>query len=234
MVGALLVFVAMLVAPLALADEHLDPELARQGWFELRFDDKFPNTWRWRDTGIEVISDNSVSVLYKDLSEPAGRCLSWVWKVTEATPPTDLSRKGEDDRSLAVYVSFPYQPDEASLWEKLRRPFVETAKGEDAPGRVLSYVWGGRGQRGDAILSPYLGKAGMLVILRDADAPLDRWVHEVVNLERDYRRAFGHEAPLPSQLAISADSDDTGTRAAGVVHGLALSPCANLGSAQAQ
>ena len=45
---------------------------------------------------------------------------------------TDVSKKGGDDRILAIYLAFPYQPEFASFKEKLLRPLVVASKGRDA------------------------------------------------------------------------------------------------------
>ena len=43
---------------------------------------------------------------------------------------------------------------------------------------------------------------------------------ETVDFAADFRRAFGYAAPAPVYVAISADSDDTGSRTAGSVSAL--------------
>lgn len=198
------------------------------GWFEMTFDDKQPNRWRiGDDTEIEIVSENSVSLLFRpvtvDLS--ATPCLTWQWRVDAAPPASDLARKGKDDRAVAVYVSFPFDADDASLWETLKRPFVEAVRGSDAPGRVISYVWGGIRDRGRTLVSPYLGAAGMLKILRPVPEPRGEWVTETVPVERDYRAAFDSPAPDPIQIAVSADSDDTKSASHAWVRGIMFKPC---------
>ena len=43
------------------------------------------------------------------------------------------------------------------------------------PGRVLVYIWGGEGARGDRVPSPHLGDAGMMTILRPANTASGTW-----------------------------------------------------------
>ena len=175
---------------------------------------------------IEVISDDSVSTLYKpvnvDLEERP--ILRWRWRVDEAAPATDLSVKGEDDCSLAIYVGFPYQPEEASFLERMERQLVETWAGEDAPGRVLRYVFCGRHARGDVVDSPYLGSAGFVRVLRPADSPTGQWFEEQVDLAADYRQAFDEDPPDPTQIAIQADTDNTGSASRALVADLEFVP----------
>ena len=51
--------------------------------------------------------------------------------------------KGEDDRAVAVYVTFPCDPKAAILTEELLRPVIELVRRPDTLSRMLSYVWGG-------------------------------------------------------------------------------------------
>ena len=190
------------------------------GWKEITFGNKTPNQFvSLNDGAIGVSSDHGVSLLKKPViidiaAEPT---LSWRWRVATSAPATDLSIKGNDDRSLAVYVAFPFVPEEASLVDRLQRNIIETTMGKETPWRVLAYVWGGLGNRGDRVSSPHMGEAGMMKILRPSTAPTERWFMEQVDIAEDYRNAFGSEPPNPIYVAISADTDDTASMAEGIV-----------------
>jgi hypothetical protein len=221
---ALVLLVAL--AP-RLAEARVGPKLQAQGWRELPNPNKAENAYRASPEGaIEVVSHNSVSTLYRpvDANLRERPTLTWRWRVEEPAPATDLSAKGQDDCSLAVYVGFPYSSDQASFFERLKRPLVETWAGEDAPGRVLRYVFCGRHQRGEVVESPYLGSAGFIRVLRPADSPTGKWFEEQVDLAADYRLAFGEEPPDPTQIAIQADTDNTRSQSRAFVADLAFAP----------
>jgi hypothetical protein len=201
------------------------PDLQATGWRELGVSGKPGNRFVGQPDGaIEVISSSSVSRLYRPLQVDldATPVLTWQWRVDEPVPPTDLTKKGEDDTALTIYVGFPWDPDRASFTERLTRPLVEAYVGDDAPGRVLVYVWGGKQRRGEAVKSPHLRSSGFMRVLRPADSPTGEWFEERVDIVKDYREAFGEEPPDPSQLAISADTDNTRSRSRGLVKGLAF------------
>jgi hypothetical protein len=209
----------------ASAQAIVGPGLEAAGWRELPNPNKPENTFSaGPDGAVEVVSQDSVSTLFKpvevDLDERP--ILTWRWRVDEAAPATDLSAKGEDDCSLAVYVGFPYDPGEASLFERLKRPLVESLAGEDAPGRVLRYVFCGAHPQGATVESPYLGDAGMIKVLRPADSPTGEWLEERVDLAADYREAFEEAPPDPTQLAIQADTDNTDSTSRAQVADLAF------------
>lgn len=206
---------------------EVDPRLLEAGWRAFTFEDKKANRFEMLEGGaIRVISDRSVSLLQRpvDVDIEAGPILTWRWRVDQAVPPTDLTRKGGDDRSLALFVTFPFRPGEASLFERMKRALAMMAVGEDAPGRVIAFVFGGDGRRGQVLESPYYGDAGATIIVRAADAPTGQWFEERVDLEAAYRQVFGSAPDAPTHIAITADSDDTHTRASGLVAGISFEP----------
>ncbi|MDH3664187.1 MAG: DUF3047 domain-containing protein, partial [Alphaproteobacteria bacterium] len=174
--------------------------------------------------GISVESEGSVSLLEKSVTVDleASPMLAWRWRVTMPAPPTDLATKGEDDRSLALYVAFPFVPEEAGVMERLKRAVVENLAGEEAPGRVLVCVWGGDGARGDRLQSPHLGDSGMMTILRPTNTKPGVWFDETIDVAEDYRKAFASEPPDPMSLAIGADTDDTMSKSRAVITDLAF------------
>ena len=215
---------ALIMLP-GLVQGRIDRLLNITDWQEITFDGKTSNQFHQAPGGgIQVESRQSVSVLQRplmvDLADQP--ILRWRWRVDRAAPASDLSVKGGDDRSLAIYVAFPFVPTEANLFERLKRSMVETIAGKDAPGRILCYVWGGEGARGDLVPSPYYGSAGMQKILRPAGSPTGEWFEEEVDIAADYRATFGDDPPNPLNIAISADSDDTGTVIAATVVDLAF------------
>jgi len=216
--------VCLLSGSIAQAQERPEDEgLVTQGWRILSFDGQAQNRFLSHANGkIEVKTEKSVSVLYKkiDVDLTATPRLQWAWKVDKPIPATDLTKRGQDDRSLALYVSFPFDEERAGFWERFIRSLVVTFKGEDTPGRVLSYVWGGSVPRGTVLESPYLKSAGALIALKGAGDATGTWHHEVVNIAQDYERVFGVPANQPYQIAISADSDDSGASGRGYVRNI--------------
>lgn len=219
--------ILLTIGAAAAAEGRIDPRLLEAGWRELTFEDKPANRFELVDDGaIRVASEGSVSILQRPVQVDleANPILTWRWRVDEAVPPTDLTRKGGDDRSLALFVTFPFRPGEASFFERLKRGMVEMVAGEDAPGRVISYVFGGQGARGEIQESPYYGSAGANVILRPAGAASGTWFEERIDVAAAYRQVFGSAPDAPTHIGITADSDDTGTRALGLIEGISFEP----------
>jgi hypothetical protein len=222
---AIAILLLTFAAPAPAATIPVGPDLEAAGWRELAVRNKPANRFVGHPDGsIEVISSSSVSRLYRpiEVDLDATPALTWRWRVDDPVPPTDLTRKGEDDTALTLYVGFPWDPGQASFTERLTRPLVEAYAGEDAPGRVLAYVFGGEHPRGAWVASPHLRSAGAVRVLRPADSPTGQWFEERVDIVEDYREAFGEDPPDPVQIAISADTDDTGSTSRGLVDALAF------------
>lgn len=202
----------------------LHPELEAAGWREMTFRDKPGNRYIPDGTdGILVESRNSVSVAWRRLPADLSRTpwLRWRWRVDRAVPATDLTRKGGDDRSLSVYVAFAWVPERAGFLERSVRAVLGTLVGEQLPGRLLTFVWGGDGRSSGWFANPYLPVGAKLRVLRDGTAPHGVWLEERVDVRTEFLAAFGEDPPLVEQVGVGADSDDTGSEARGAVRDLA-------------
>ena len=196
--------------------------LERAGWMVLAIPGKDETRFvGLPDGAIEVRAENSAAFLYREVppTEGQNQRLSWRWRVDEAMPPTDLALKGSDDRPLALHVWFPADPDRTSWWRRLPRVALGLVIDAPLPGKWLTYVWGGIGDRGDSLVNPYFGPDGVIYILRSGDVPTGRWFSETIDIAADFENAFGYPAPAPIYIAISADADDTeGSSVAVIAH----------------
>ena len=217
------------IATSQLAHAQIDSQLEANGWKEFTFDDQRQNTFRQTKEGvIEIETNKSVSIAYLpfdtaklDLRETSN--LVFEWQHEGQVIDTDVSKKGGDDRILAIYLAFPYQPEHASLKEKLLRPLVVASQGRDAPGRLLTYLWAGEPKVGRWFENPYTGKAGFMKVIQDAEDGSNNanvWHAHKVNIVEDFKEKFGHTPPTPAYVAIGVDSDDTKMRAITRVRGL--------------
>jgi hypothetical protein len=187
--------------------ESLDPRLAAQGWRLRAVPGRAPALFEAGEGGeVRVRAERAVGFLARAFEAPPGP-LAWRWRVDAAPPPTDLGRRGGDDRPLALHLLFA---DPASgPMAALRRAMRGALLPEGAAGKALTYVWGGA-LPGGPFPNPYAPREGALVVLRGAEAPLGTWFEERVDVARDFARAFGGEAPPLTHIAISADTDDAG------------------------
>jgi hypothetical protein len=203
----------------AAAAEPLDfgPDLSRSGWVVLSFPGIPSASFKAIDrSALEVSTDASAGLLWRTVGDGLrhGRRASWRWMVTEGVSPTDLTKRGADDRALAVHFVFGTTADATKSPLALLGSASVTA---------LVYVFGGDKPRGSALPSPHMGARGKFIVLRPADAGRGFWFDETVDLAKDYARAFGTLPSLLLAVAVSSDSDDTGRRNRATLRELAIS-----------
>ena len=181
------------------------------GWSEHRFSLFSSNDFVLGGDILNVISKKTVSILWTrlPLSMWGGRQAKWDWAVELSVPPTDLTQKGGDDRNLSIY--FLFLPDEAAQ-ESINSGLTSLLGNPDV--RVLMYLWGGGHSPGQVLPTPYLGSRGRNLILQAAGTGS---ASEQVDLEKDYRKAFASEPKNLVGIAVSSDSDDTGSEVAASV-----------------
>lgn len=132
--------------------------------------------------------------------------LQWRWRIERALPEHDESRREGDDFAARVYVLFRFDPASASLWERTRHRVASALRGDELPGRAVTYVWSSREPAGRRWASPYTTSARLV---SRGHGPLPAWRREEVDPRADYRRLFGDEPPEAVAIALMTDTDDT-------------------------
>ena len=177
-----------------------------RSWREQGFLRLWSNDYQLGGERLDILSDGTVSLLWR----PVPRALwqadraSWRWAVDQGVRATDLTRKGGDDRNLAIYFVFV---DRASAEKLSRRSARRLLRNQNT--RALVYVWGGDYPPGTVLESPYGN--GLLKTLIARPAGIGAF-SESVDLATDYARAFGDPRGVLVGIGITADSDDTDGR----------------------
>ena len=192
----------------AVAEQPLPfaPDLAQSGWSTQSYPGISAAAFSVdRDGVLHVSADGAAGLLWRPIAGPGrnARAARWSWRVEQGVVPTDLSKRGADDRALGLYFIFGANSDAATGPMRLLGSRSVTA---------LVYVFGGNEPPGSLVVSPHMKERGKFIVLRPADAPVRTWFDESVDLRRDYARAFSRPLPLLLGVAVVSDSDDTGGR----------------------
>lgn len=189
------------------------PSLSAAGWRPITFRDFQPTEFTVEPPGVLAVrARRSSSMIYREVAPlAAGKpILAWRWKVERDVAPTDLGRKGGEDRAIALFVAFAELPAERGLLQRFGQGLGLPPRELMDRARTLTFVWGGRHPAGTILASPYNPERGRIVVLRPAGSPTGAWVAERIDLDAVYRRAFGAAPAAPvAFLAVSGDSDDT-------------------------
>ncbi|MCG6112386.1 MAG: DUF3047 domain-containing protein [Paracoccus sp.] len=186
-------------------------------WRAVSFPRLAPTRYGLGGGTLSIAGDASSSLIYRPVPDAArgARTARWDWAVTQSVPPTDLSRKGGDDRNISVYFVFM----DAQAAVRLSPDTSPQRLLSSRSARTLIYVWGGNHTPGTMLVSPYLRGRGFTIALRPAVTGAAR---AQVDLARDHAAAFGTPAEVLVGLAVSADSDDTDSQLRATLSGLTL------------
>ena len=174
-------------------------------WNEQRLQIFNSNDYSFNGGSLGIASDGAVSLAWTRTSPSdwGATAASWNWSVDQSVPATNLRQKGGDDRNISVY--FVFLPEDVA--QRMQGANIRQLNNEPSV-RILQYVWGGNHSRGAVYGSPYAPGQGANVMLRQAGTGS---YSENVNLANDYANAFGGSPGALVGIAVSADSDDTGS-----------------------
>jgi len=215
MISACRLSVAACLYAATLGLANAGPLLFDNSWKEQGFLRLWSNEYHFLGRKLDVISDGTVSLLWRPL-EPSLRNANgvrWTWEVREGVVETDLLRKGGDDRNLAIYFVFTDPETAKGLSRNTARRLLRNKNT-----RALVYVWGGSPSAGDFLQSPYHPRL-ITRVLRPSGTGRH---NEDVDLDSDFRTAFGGEKGILVGIGISADSDDTDGRILASIEDLEL------------
>ena len=142
--------------------------------------------------------------------------LKWRWKISNVYLQGNAEEKSGDDYPIRIYVIFKYDPDKASLGQRIRYGLARTIYGKYPPQSSLTYIWESKATKKRVITSPFAEEAKMIILEAGADNA-GKWLQEEVNIAEDYRKAFGDMPPAIASLAIMNDSDNTGEKSVSYV-----------------
>lgn len=169
---------------------------------------------RWDGVdALEVHSSASMSLKARPLSVDldATPVLCWRWRIDAPIAGADMSQRRGDDYAARVYVSFKLPESAIGFGLRTQLSLGRAIWGADLPDAALNYVWDNQNPIGTERPNAYTDRA-MMVVLRSGAADARQWVSERRNIKDDVARLFAPGARAV-QLAVTADSDNTGQTA---------------------
>lgn len=189
------------------------------GWKPLLFE-KIKN-----HTLYSLVTDNGTSVVKatSDASASGLICktsinlkeypiIIWRWKVGNILEKGDVHSKSGDDYPARIYITFKYDPEKLSFFEKSKYEIAHLVYGQYPPHAALNYIWESRAPKESIFPNPYTNRT-MMIVIESGDKNINQWMEEKRNVYKDYLKAFGEEPPMVSGVAIMTDTDNTGEKA---------------------
>jgi Protein of unknown function (DUF3047) len=149
--------------------------------------------------GLSLKSRDEHSTIAREIQVDlaATPVLEWSWKIVELPRGADVRQRATSDLTAHVLVVWPRFP------EMLRS-------------RLIAYAWGSSEDAGVAERSRKTGTVTFFIV-RSGTADLGRWVTERRNVVADFERVYGERPENPRAIAISIDTNDTHSTAAGII-----------------
>lgn len=155
--------------------------------------------------------------------------IGWRWRLEQANPALDLTRKGGDDSPAKVCLAFDLPLAAVPIVERQLLRLARARSGEALPSATLCWVWGHAEPAGSVIANAFSRRVRFVVLRGRDDAP-GRWHDELRDVAADFRRAFGDEwtdptrLPPLSALIVGADADNTGASSRALLAGPQFDP----------
>lgn len=186
-----------------------------KGWKPLTFS-KISRHTRYtlvREEGrlmIKAESHQSASGLYIPLELDPGTysSISWCWKINRILKKGNETKKEGDDYAARIYVTFKYDPEKATFWERTKFGAIKMIYGEYPPKSAINYVWANFLPKGNSIPNPYTDRAEMVAVESGAEY-VGQWRCEERDIEEDYQKFFGEKPPPLLGVAVMTDTDNT-------------------------
>ena len=159
---------------------------------------------------VKAYSEDAASGLYRklDIDPTKYPQLRWQWKIDKLIETADIHSKEGDDYPARIYVSFDYDTERLSVFEKFKLNVYTALHGEAPPLAVINYVWDNKAPVDTVISNAYTDRVKMIVV-QSGPAAVGQWRSETRNVFEDYQKAFG-EAPLRiTSIALMTDTDNT-------------------------
>lgn len=173
-------------------------------------------------TRYSMVEDNGITVLRAESERGASGLtrpirinpaelpwLRWRWKISNLIDAADLRTKDGDDFPARVYVMFDYPLERLPFLERNKLRLARTLFDPDLPAATLCYVWDGKAAAETIASSAYTDRVKVIVV-ESGGSRVRQWVDVERNIARDFRAAFGEDAPPVSAIAVATDTDNTG------------------------
>lgn len=188
-------------------------------WRVVQLNSKVPPTryriTRWDDvSAIEATAERSMALLARPVEIDLSRTpvLCWRWRVDAPLVNADMASKSADDYAARVYVSFAMPASELSFLTRAKLKLARSIYGDVVPDAVISYVWDNRHPVG--MHRPNVSTDRMRMNVAESGAAnAGKWVVARHDVQRDMVAEFGSGQARLIQLAVAADTDNTGESA---------------------
>jgi hypothetical protein len=138
----------------------------------------------------------------------AAPMLEWRWKVANLIEGADNSVSSKEDSPARVVLGFDGDRSKFTVLERASAAVSKSANGRDLPVSQLIYIWSNHAAVGTIIPNPRTKRVQM-VVASSGPAGVGKWQTLSRNVLEDFRRAFGEEPGMLTDVGVLTDTDNT-------------------------
>ena len=139
----------------------------------------------------------------------AAPLVEWRWKVAGLIDGADNSVSSKEDSPARVVLGFDGDRSKLSLLERSSSALAQKVTGRELPYAEIIYIWSNKAPVGTIIPNPHTRRVQM-VVASSGGAAVGQWQTLTRNVLEDFRRAFGEDPGLLTDVGVLTDTDNTG------------------------
>jgi hypothetical protein len=176
---------------------------------------KTPTVYKFVDDGGQIVVSAHAEAAAGGLNQPVKIDVKTVpiiqfrWKVAKLIEGADNRVASKEDSPVRIVLGFEGDKAKLTLGEKTKSLLAKSATGKDLPYAQLIYVWANKYPVGTVIANPHTKRVQM-VVAASGDDGVGKWMTLTRNVVDDFKRAFGEEPGLMTDVGIMTDTDNTG------------------------
>lgn len=176
---------------------------------------KTPTVYKFVDDGGQIVLSARAEAAASGLNQRvkidinSAPFIQFRWKIAGLIEGADNRVASKEDSPVRIVLGFEGDKSKLSLGEKTKSLLAKGATGKELPYAQLIYVWANQYPVGTVIANPHTKRVEMVVAVSGA-AEVGKWVTLSRNVVEDFKRAFGEDPGLMTDVGILTDTDNTG------------------------
>ena len=187
-----------------------------QGWEPLTFGSlKTPTKYDLVESDGTVVARARADAAAAGLNFPvkfdvrSAPVVEFRWKIAKLIDDADSRIAAKEDSPVRLVLGFDGDKSKLTFKERTASALARSATGKELPYAQLIYVWSNSEPVGTVIENTHTRRVRMLVAATGA-GNAGKWVTLTRNLPEDFKRAFGEDPGMLTDVGIMTDTDNTG------------------------
>lgn len=187
-----------------------------QGWEPLTFGSlKTPTKYDLVESDGTVVARARADAAAAGLNFPvkfdvrSAPVVEFRWKIAKLIDGADSRVAAKEDSPVRLVLGFDGDKSKLTFKERTASVLAKSATGKELPYAQLIYVWSNSEPVGTVIENTHTRRVRMIVAATGA-GNAGKWVTLTRNLPEDFKRAFGEDPGMLTDVGIMTDTDNTG------------------------